>query len=184
MEFIIIGLIVFVILYLLISYNGLIKIRNRVRESLSAIDIYLEQRFDALSKVAEAVVSYAQHERGTFAEITKLRQEIPTLPDDQKVEAYNKLEGLVSGLTVQVENYPELRASENYLHLQKTINELEERLSASRRTYNANATTFNTKIEVIPNNLFAGMMGFSKKPLLVVEERKREDVDLKGILRG
>src|SRR5690554_2994637 len=183
--YIVLGSIAIIAIYLILSYNSLIRIRNRVRESFAAIEVYLQNRFDALTKIAESVVSYAQHERGTFEKIVELRQQLTTpLSDEKKVETYNQLDKMVSGLNIQVENYPELRASENYMHLQRTINDLEEKLSASRRSYNANVMRFNTMIETIPTNLFANMMGFQIKTILEIEEAKKADVDMKNLLRG
>jgi LemA protein len=183
MEFIIAGVIGFIVLYLIISYNSLIRMRNRVRESFAAIDVYLMNRFDALTKISETVVSYAEHERGTFEKIVELRQKLNTpMPDEEKVDTYNQLDKMVSGLNIQVENYPELKASDNYIHLQRTINDLEEKLSASRRTYNANVTRFNSMIETIPTNIFANMMGFEVKTILEIEEAKKGDVSMKSLL--
>lgn len=182
--YILIGIIVVIILYFVLMYNNLIRVRNRVRESFAAIDVYLQNRFDALTKVAETVVSYAEHERGTLETIVSLRSKLSTtMSDGDKVDIYNQLEKTVSGLNVQVENYPELKANENYIHLQRTINDLEEKLSASRRTYNANVTQFNTMIETIPTNLFASMLGFQRKSLLEIEEAKKADVDMHSLLR-
>lgn len=185
MVYVIIGIIAIIALYLILSYNSLIRVRNRVRESFAAIDIYLQNRFDALTKIAESVVSYAKHERGTFEEIVKLRQQLDSgLSDEAKVQTYNELEAKLGAFNIQVENYPELRASENYMQLQRTINDLEEKIAASRRTYNANVMKFNTMIETIPTNLFAGAMGFSKKSMLEIEEAKKADVDMASLLRG
>lgn len=89
---------------------------------------------------------------------------------------------MVSGLSIQVENYPDLKASANYMHLQRTINDLEEKLSASRRTYNANVNRFNSMIETIPTNIFANMMGFEVKTMLEIEEAKKADVSMKSLL--
>ncbi|GAA0351930.1 LemA family protein [Bacillus horti] len=183
MEFIIIGAVVLVGLYLIISYNRLISVRNRVRESFQSIDVYLQQRFDALTQIAETVAAYSDHERGTLKDITQLRQSIyPDMPEDQKIQIYNELERTAA--TINVERYPELKANENYIQLQRTINDLEEKISASRRTFNANVTKFNTMIETIPTNLFAGMMGFQRKTMLEIDDAKKQDVDLRGILRG
>lgn len=183
MGYIIAGVIGLIILYLILSYNSLIRIRNRVRESFAAIEVYLMNRFDALTKVAETVVSYAEHERSTFEQVVKLREKLNTpLSDEQKVDTYNQLDKMVSGMNIQVENYPELKASSNYLHLQRTINDLEEKLSASRRTYNANVNRFNTMIETIPTNIFASMMGFQVKTMLEIEEAKKADVSMKSLL--
>lgn len=183
MEFVVIAVVVLVGLYLILSYNSLIRVRNRVRESFRGIDIYLQQRFDALSQMAETVAAYTAHERETLRELTEIRQGFyPNLPEQKKIELYNQLEKLTSSL--RVENYPELKSNENYLQLQRAINDLEEKLSASRRTYNANVTAYNTMLESIPTNLFAGMMGFQRQELLEIDASKKGDVDLKGILRG
>lgn len=182
---IIVIILVIVLIYLLSAYNGLISMQNRIKESFAAIDVYLEQRFDTLTKTAEVVVSYAKHERETFQKITELRQGItPATTDEQKIATYNQMEKMLGGINLQVENYPELKANENYLQLQRTINDLEEKLSASRRTYNANVVRFNTMIETIPTNIFARRMGFSQKNMLETEERKRSDVDMGSMLRG
>lgn len=183
MTYIIIGVVAVVVLYLILSYNSLIRIRNRVRESFAAIEVYLQNRFDALTKVAETVVSYAEHERGILEKIVELRQQLKTpLSDEEKVKTYNQLDKMASGLNLQVENYPDLKASANYIHLQRTINDLEEKLSASRRTYNANVMRYNTMIETIPTNIFANMMGFQLKAMLEIKEAKKADVNMKSLL--
>lgn len=171
------------LLYLVLAYNNFIRVRNKVRESLAAIDVFLQNRFDALTKIAETVVSYAEHERGTLEQIVALRTRLDgPISDEDKVNTYNELDQLTGRLHVQVENYPDLKASENYMHLQRTINDLEEKISASRRTYNANVTHFNTLIESIPTNIFARMFGFQKKPLLEIEQAKKEDVNMRRLL--
>ncbi|MGG4032363.1 LemA family protein [Paenibacillus cisolokensis] len=173
-----------VLLFVIILYNNLVAARNNVKEAFAAIDVYLQQRFDALCNIAEAVVAYARHERETLNEITRLRNELAIMSDDEKVEAYRKSDRLVERLTLQVENYPDLKASDNYIHLQKTVNDLEEKLSASRRTYNARVNKYNTMIQMFPANMLAGALGFTPKELLEIDESKKQDVDLKSILRG
>jgi LemA protein len=185
MVWVIIGVFVLLGLYLLISYNRLVGMNNRIKESFSTIDVYLEQRFDTLTKSAEVVVSYAKHEKETLEKITELRQSsrMQTNPD-QKIATYNEMDKMLGRINVQVENYPELKADQGYIQLQRTINDLEEKLSASRRTYNANVTSFNTMIGTIPTNFFASMMGFTEKSLLEIESRKKEDVDMRSLLRS
>lgn len=172
-----------ILIYVILTYNNLIRVRNRVKESFVAIDVYLQNRFDALTKIAETVVSYAEHERATFEKIVALRSRLDgPLGDDEKVQTYNELDKLTTGLNVQVENYPELKASENYIHLQRTINDLEEKISASRRSYNANVAHFNTLIESIPTVIYARIMGFDKASLLEIEQEKKADVNMKSLL--
>jgi LemA protein len=115
--------------------------------------------------------SYAKHESGTLTKVTELRR-ISSLSGSDKIGAYQQMDSIVKGLTLQAEAYPELQASSNYMHLQKTINDLEEKLSASRRTYNARVNRYNTMIETFPTVIFTGMLKFTRKDMLVVEEAK------------
>ena len=183
----VVGLVVVavIIIFLISTYNILVGKRNRVKEALAAIDVYLQNRFDALTQIAETVVAYAKHEKETLVQVTSMRQQIASLPASaDKVAQFEKLEAGLRSINVQAEAYPELKADQNYLHLQRTINELEEKLSASRRTYNANVTDYNTSISSIPTNLVAGMFNFKPEQLLVISEEKKADVDIKNILRG
>ncbi len=185
LTYILLGIVVLLVLYLFSAYNRLVSLQNRIKESFAAIDVYLEQRFDTLTKTAEVVVSYALHERETFERVTAIRQGIhPGMSDEQKIENYNQIEKMLNGINIQVENYPELKANENYMQLQRSINDLEEKLSASRRTYNANVTSFNTMIETVPTNFFAARLGFSHKGLLEIETKKKSDVDMRSLLRS
>lgn len=183
----VIGIVIVIlfVLYFIVTYNQLIQMRNRVKESFAAIDVYLQNRFDALTKVAESVVSYAEHERETLENVTKLREGMKNGQDvSERMNAYTEMEKTLHSINIQAEAYPELKASENYMQMQRTINDLEEKLSASRRTYNANVTSFNTKISSFPTNIFAGALGFKQETLLKIEASKKVDVDLKSILKG
>lgn len=103
---------------------------------------------------------------------------------EEKLDTYEKMENMLTKINLQVENYPELKANENYLQLQRTINYIEEKLSAIRRTYNANVTKLNNMIETIPTRFYASALGFEKEVFYETEERKREDVDMKSLLKG
>lgn len=181
MDFWSIALIVAVAVYIIITYNSLVGLRNRIKESFGNIDVYLQNRFDSLTKVAEAVVSYAKHERETLTQITRIRADINDQNQalSEKIKAYSDLDRALQRINIQAENYPDLKASKNYLHLQQTINDLEEKLSASRRTYNANVAAFNTKIASFPAILFARLFGFKAESLLEIEESKKADVSMK-----
>jgi LemA protein len=183
---IIIAIIVAIIaLYLIISYNRLVNMRNRIKESFAAIDVYLQNRVDALTKIAEAVIAYASHERDTLDQVTRLRTSLSnSQSNEEKLKTYAELDKTLGSINIQAESYPELKANENYIHLQRTTNDLEEKLSASRRTYNANVTSYNTMIAAIPMNLIAGPFGFNAENLLEIEESKKADVDMKSLLRG
>jgi LemA protein len=181
MDFWTIVLIAIVVIYVIVVYNSLIGLRNRIKESFSAIDVYLQNRFDSLTKVAEAVVSYAKHERETLAEVTRIRAGIDSNAQSlsDKIKAYSDLDKALQRINIQAENYPDLKASKNYLHLQHTINDLEEKLSASRRTFNANVAAYNTKIASFPALIIARLFGFKPESLLEIEESKKVDTTLK-----
>jgi len=174
-----------IVLYGIIVYNSVVSRRNKIKEALAAIDVYLQNRFDALTQIAETVVSYAKHEREALTELTMMRQKISALPaSTDKITQLEQVEEGLRNINVQVEAYPDLKASDNYLHLQRTINDQEEKLSAARRTYNANATSYNSYIASIPNNIFASIFGFKEADLLNIDESKKAEVNVKNILRG
>jgi len=174
-----------VLLFVILSYNSLIGKRNRIKEALSAIDVYLQNRFDALTQIAETVVAYAQHEKEVLVQLTTMRQHISSLPTSpEKIAKLEQVEENLLGITIQGEAYPDLKASSNYVHLQQTIHELEQNLSASRKTYNANVTDYNTTIASIPTNIIAGIFGFNPAELLIITASKQEEVNLKNMLRS
>ncbi len=176
--------IVLVILILVGTYNRFVSLRNRVEEAFRAIDAYLEQRFDQLTKLADAIASYTDHEKDTHTRLAKIRSGYREMSPDEKVQAANEVEGLESKMRVQIERYPELKATEVYKDLTKAINDIEEKLSASRRSYNANVYKFNTKLQHFPTNIIGLIMGFKKTEMFKATEEKRQDVDLRGRLRG
>lgn len=144
----------------------------------------MQNRFDALTKIAETVVSYATHEKDTLSQITSMRQGLSNQQSNaERLNTYAEIEKKLDGINIQVEAYPELKASDNYMQLQRTINDLEEKLSASRRTYNGNVTSYNTTIATFPTVVFAGMFGFKAETLLEIEESKKADVNMKELLR-
>lgn len=183
--FIIVGIIVAAIT-ISIMYNRMITMRNKVKEAYRAIDVSLENRFDTFTNMAETVAGYTDHEREVLENVTKLRNQFAMVQNDdnEKIKQTNAASRLLDGMNVQIEKYPELKADKMYLNLQKTINQMEERLAASRRTYNARVNTYNTWIQRIPIVILAKMMNFQPWELLEAPEEKRENVDIGSILRG
>ena len=176
--------IVVVILFLVITYNRFVSLRNRVEEAFRAIDTYLEQRFDQLTKLADAIASYNEHERETSKDIAKIRSGYREMSRDEKVGASNAADQLESRMRLQIERYPELKATDVYKDFTGAINDIEEKLSASRRSYNANVYKLNTKLGHFPTNILGAMMGFKKSEMFKATEEKREDVDLRARMRG
>ena len=175
----IIGVIVlFVILFTVLGmYNGLVKQSNRVKQSASGIDVYLNQRFDLIPNLVECVKAYSKHESEIFEKVAELRESYKS----QKVVDFEKAEEINNGLNqilAIAENYPDLKASEQYLNLQKSLVKIESQLQAARRIYNNDVTKYNTKIETVPTNLIAVMFGFKQESLFEIEEYKRENIDI------
>jgi LemA protein len=159
-------------------FNSLVTLKNKVDEGWADIDTQLKRRYDLIPNMVETVKGYAKHEKGTFEAVTKARNmAMSATTPDQKAQAENMLSGTLKSLFALAENYPELKANQNFLDLQQTLKEIEEHIQLSRRYYNATVRDFNTKIEVFPNNLLAGMFGFSKRQFFEIEKaEERENV--------
>lgn len=156
-------------------YNGLIGRKNQVENAYGSIEAMLKKRYDLIPNLVASVKEYMTYEQDLLERIVNLRSQAMTA---QSPEARFKLEGELSqalrGLMVQVENYPNLKASENMLQLQAALNEVEEQISASRRFYNSAVTDYNNAVEMFPSNLVAGQMRFGRKPVFVIPETERE----------
>ena len=174
METIII-IVIAILLVLLIMYNRLVKKRNAVKQSRSSIDVYLTQRFDLIPNLVECVKGYAKHEEKLLESITKLRTEYNVSKDLNKASLLNTQ---MNKLIAIVENYPDLKASENFLNLQKNLTKVEDQLQAARRLYNMDVTAYNTAIQVFPTNLIASAFNFTEEKLFELEPGKGENVKI------
>jgi LemA protein len=166
----------------ILAYNGLLRRRNRVEQAYSTIDVQLTQRYDLIVKLVETVKQYMGHERSLLEEITRLRtRAVESATVDRKLEADNELSRALGKLQVTMENYPQLRASENFVQLQRSLNEVEEQLAAARRAYNGAVVDYNTAVQTFPTSLVAGPMGFGLRRVFTADETKRGDVDMKRL---
>lgn len=175
------GLAAAVLLVLVISlYNRLVRARNGVENAFASIDVQLKQRCDLIPKLVDSMRAYMTHERGTLDELTALREKASAAgaTPAERVALDTQMSGLMRGLMVRAEAYPDLKASETVTLLQRSLNEVEAQIAAARRTYNAAVTGFNTAIEVFPANLLAGMFGFARRPLF---EATADDRAVPGI---
>jgi LemA protein len=158
-------------------YNGLIKLKNRVDEAWSDIDVQLKRRYDLIPNLINTVKGYATHERELFENVTKARTEAMNAGSPaEKEKAENMLSGTLKTLFAVSENYPDLKANQNFLELQRELSDTENKIQASRRFYNGNVRDFNTKIEVFPNNIIAGQLKFAKREFFEAEENEKENV--------
>jgi len=168
------------VLFLVVIYNGLVQLRVRADSAWSDIDVQLKRRHDLIPNLVETVKGYAAHEKGTFENIARYRTAaMAATTTDQKIEAEGQLTNALRGLLAVAENYPQLRASEQFTSLQGSLNEIEDALQNSRRYYNAVVRDLNTKIQSFPTNILAGMFGFQTRPFFQVDAADRENVQVK-----
>lgn len=171
-----IGLILLIILaavavWIIAVYNGLIRLKNRVDEAWSDIDVQTKRRYDLIPNLVNAVKGYAAHEKQLFENVTAARSRAMQAGSaHDKAEAENMLSQTLKSLFAVAENYPQLRANENFLELQRELADTENKIQASRRFYNGNVRDFNTKIQVFPNNLIAGMLKFAAREFFEADE--------------
>ncbi len=178
---ILLGIIGAVLVWAIALYNGLIRLKNRVDEAWSDIDVQLKRRYDLIPNLISTVKGYAKHESGTFQKVTEARTAAMSAQESgdakAQAEAENMLSSTLKSIFALAENYPELKANENFLELQRELSDTEDKIQASRRFYNGNVRDFNTKIELFPNNIIAGMLNFTKREFFEVgDEKERENV--------
>ena len=178
MTFIIILVVIALLaVWLIVIYNGLIKLRNRVDEAWSDIDVQLKRRYDLIPNLINTVKGYASHEKEVFEKVTEARTRAMNAgTTNEKAEAENALSGTLKTLFAVSENYPELKANQNFLELQRELTDTEDKIMASRRFYNGNVRDFNTKIQVFPNNLIAGMLSFKVYEFFEAMEAEKENI--------
>lgn len=172
-------------LFLIFSYNTLVRKRNETENAFGSIDVMLKKRFDLIPNLVATVQQYAKHEESTFSKITELRNKsYNSLSDKEKTEFDQTFAQARSSFFAVAENYPELKASENFMQLQRSLNETEEQLSAARRTFNACVTDYNNTVQTFPTNMLAGMFGFVRKDVLVIPETERANPNIKNLFNS
>lgn len=178
---IILGLIVIIGLWLVLSRNSFVSIKNQVEEAFATMDVYLKKRYDLIPNLVETVKGYATHESETFTKVTAARTAaMNSTSIDEKIANENALSGTLKSLFAVAEAYPQLQANTNFLDLQQQLKMLEDEIANSRKYYNAVVRTMNTKVESFPSNLIASMFGFKKQPFFEVgSAEERENVQVK-----
>ncbi len=159
-------------------YNSLVQLKNKVDEGWADIETQLKRRYDLIPNMVETVKGYAKHESKTLEAVTSARNiAMSAKTPEEKIQAENALSGTLKTLFAVAENYPELKANENFMDLQGTLREVEEKLQLSRRYYNATVRDFNTKVEMFPNNLIANLFHFVRRQFFEIENaQERENV--------
>ena len=174
---IVIGVIVLLALYGVSVYNGLVGLRNRVKDQWAQIDVQLKRRFDLIPNLVETVKGYAKHETETFENVVKARNTfLSATTPEAEIEANSELTKAISKLFALAEAYPELKANTNFLQMQGDLKEVESAIAASRTFYNDTVLMYNNKVQMFPSNIFAGAFGFKTQAFFEVVEAERENV--------
>ncbi len=178
---IIVGILLVLGLAFVLIRNSIIGARNRVDEAWSGIDVQLKRRHDLVPNLVETVKGYAQHEQQTFQRTTEARaQAMQAASVHQTQQAEAVLSGALAELRAVAENYPDLRATENFQRLQADLNEIEDEIQAARRIYNSNVQSYNTKIQIFPNSIVANLGGFQAREFFEIETAaEREPVQVR-----
>ena len=166
-----------ILVYGIITYNNLTKWKNLVKEAFSTMDVYLKKRWDLIPNLVEVVKGYEKHEKETFNEITSLRtNSYDSMSMNKKINVNEQLTQGISKIMAISENYPELKASENFLQLSKDLTRIEDEIANSRKYYNGSVRTLNTKIQLGPSNIVAGMFGFKQASMFEANAEEKNNV--------
>jgi LemA protein len=172
---ILIGVVALLALAVVLIYNNLVRLRNRVDNGWAQVDVQLRRRYDLIPNVVEAVRGYAAHERATFDEVTSARTAAQQAQGvAQQAQAENALTAAIGRLFAVAEDYPELRATENFQQLQAELSETESRIALARQVYNDTVLTYNNAVQTVPQNVVAGLFGFAPRDFFEVEAPVRE----------
>ncbi len=181
MGWIILAIVILLVLMIISMYNNLVRLRQKVKNAWSQIDVQLQRRFDLIPNLVETVKGYMKHEEGTLTKIAELRTSWANATSvSEKAELDNQLSGTLKTIMAVSESYPELKANQNFSELQEELQNTENKISFSRQFYNDSVTIYNTKLEVVPSNIIASMFHFEPAELFKVdseEARKNVKVD-------
>jgi LemA protein len=166
-------------------YNSFVRKKNRVKNIFATVDAILKKRYDLIPNLVATAQKYMEHEQRVLTEVTRLRARALSgdASDDEKVEIDRQITRAIKGILVAVENYPGLRANENFMQLQATLTEVEEQISAARRAYNAAVTDYNNAVEMFPTSIVARLFDFDRRRLFEIEPAERQAVDVHAMFQ-
>lgn len=167
----------------ILMYNSLIGKKNQVENIFAGVDAVLKKRFDLIPNLVASVSQYMEHEKSTLEKVTEYRAQAmkPGISDDQKIALDAKLTSALGAINIAMEAYPDLKANENVMHLQRSLNEIEEQISAARRAYNQAVTDLNNAIEMFPTNIVAGWMNLQRRAVFEITVSERQNVDVNAL---
>ena len=177
MTYLIIGIVLLLIIYVLIEYNGFVKINNRVKEAFSTMDVYLKKRWDLVPNLVEVVKGYAKHESNVLEEVTKLRSNTySNMSTSDKLSTNEELTGALSKIMAVAENYPDLKANQNFSELAKELTKIEDDIANARKYYNAVVRKLNIKVEMFPSNIVGSIFGFKEAKMFEADTEEKNNV--------
>lgn len=177
---------VLIVFWWITVHNSIITQKNAIAQSFGSIEIYLKKRFDLIPNLIALLKKYSEHEKGTLEKITELREAMKEMQaknqqnesPEQMIATSNEITHILKGLNIQVEDYPELKADTQFLSVQEELADIEEYISAARRSYNAGVTQYNTYIQVFPTNIISSLRRDKSKSLLKITQEEQKNVDI------
>ncbi len=180
MVLIILIVVIILVLYILLTWNSLIRLKNRVKESFATMDVYLKKRWDLIPNLVAVVQGYAKHEKETITNITKLRNTVyDDLSTKEKIRTNFDVFDNITKLVALAEDYPDLKANQNYMQLSNDLVKIEDEIAKSRKYYNATVRIYNNKVEMFPSNIVAKITGHKKEMMFEAQKEEREKVSVK-----
>lgn len=182
MEFII-GLFILSFVILVLVYNGLISRKNEVENSLSGIEVQLTKRYDLIPNIVASVKEFMEHEKDVLTNLTELRTKAlnASRGSNEEITLNNQISQGLARVVLNAENYPDLKSNDNFIQLQRSLNEVEEQLAAARRGFNSAVTSYNNGLEMFPSNFIASVMGMQRKELFQAPDFKKADINVKDL---
>ncbi len=180
MIYVIIGVVLVLVVLVILMLNGFIKLNNKVNEAFATMDVYLKKRWDLIPSLVETVKGYAKHEQETLEEVIKMRSgDYDLMDNEEKIKTNEKVTRGISRIMALAESYPNLKANENFLELQRELADTETKIQATRQFYNNVVMGLNTAVEQFPTNLIANMFGIKQEKLFEIDESERKAPQVK-----
>ena len=177
--YIVIGVVVIILIYFFITYNKFISLKNNVEEAFSTMDVYLKKRWDLIPNIVETVKGYANHEKDTLNEIIKLRNNAyDEMTTSDKLKTNHKVNQDINKIMLLAENYPDLKANQNFIDLSKQLTKVEEDIANARKYYNATIRIMNNKVQMFPSNIVAKILGFKELKMFETSSEEKENIKI------
>ena len=178
-KIIIIGVILFLLIVILLIYNRLVQLNNKVKEAFSTMDVYLKKRWDLIPNIIETVKGYAKHEKETLNEVVNLRNTTyEVMNADEKIKTNEQLSKNIQKIMALAENYPDLKADASFKDLRNQLIKVEDEIANSRKYYNGTVRLYNNKVEMFPSNIIAKVFGYKSKNMFLASEEERKNINV------